>query len=180
MQPVSCAEQAPCRGAEAPRVAARTQSRPDAQGARLSVLWQREVDARVVDAQSFRDVAARGLDDPRTFAAYLHAQRWSCVTSTRPRLFQAPHRAGIELHAYQLEPLRKALLPRVNLFIADDVGLGKAPSIEAATRASGDAPSGGSGRRGSGTTTSRARRPCAPRRSSASAPRKRRPISSRC
>ena len=34
--------------------------------------------------------------------------------------FRTAFRAGIRLDAYQLEPLRKALLlPRVNLFIAD-------------------------------------------------------------
>lgn len=103
----------------------------DAQGMEQSVLWEAEVDARVLGgAGTWRGAAERGFDDPRRFAAYLRALRWSSVTATDPRLFQAPYRAGIEVKAYQLEPLRKALLlPRVNLFIEDDVGLGK--TIEA-------------------------------------------------
>jgi ERCC4-related helicase len=102
----------------------------DAQGDRLEVFWEREIDALVLEGASWDAVAHRGFDQPRHFSAYLHALRWNCVTSTNPKLFQAPYRAGIEVKAYQLEPLRKALqMPRVSLFIADDVGLGK--TIEA-------------------------------------------------
>lgn len=102
----------------------------DSQGEPLEVLWECEIDAAIREATSWEDVAKRGFDPTRTFAAYLNTLRWNCVTATDPKLFQAPYRAGIEVMAYQLEPLRKALqMPRVNLFIADDVGLGK--TIEA-------------------------------------------------
>lgn len=102
----------------------------DAQGDPLTVLWEHEIDADILEQEDWGHVSRKGFDDPRWFAAYFNTIRWNCATSTDPNLFQAPFRAGIKIEAYQLEPLKKALhLPRVNLFIADDVGLGK--TIEA-------------------------------------------------
>jgi hypothetical protein len=72
----------------------------DANGQRLEVFWEREVDSQVLGETTWDTVGQRGFDQVQVFGSYLNTLRWNCVTSTDPGLFQAPLRAGIDVKPY--------------------------------------------------------------------------------
>ncbi|MGI8412950.1 MAG: DISARM system SNF2-like helicase DrmD [Solirubrobacteraceae bacterium] len=100
----------------------------DALGEDLQVVWEIEPGARPIERSALPTLD--GIDPPERFDAFLDAVRWGAVASADVRALQAPFRSGITIEDYQLDPVVRALqMPRANLLIADDVGLGK--TIEA-------------------------------------------------
>ena len=100
----------------------------DALGETLQVVWQLEPGAQVLEKAGLPQIT--GVDSSDRLEAFLDAVRWGAVTNADRSFLHAPFRSGISIEDYQLDPLVRAVdMARVNLLIADDVGLGK--TIEA-------------------------------------------------
>lgn len=100
----------------------------DAMGESLVAVWELEPGARALDVAELPKI--EGFDSCDRLEAFLDAVRWGATTNADRNLLQSPFRSGIEIQDFQLDPLVRAIdMARVNLLIADDVGLGK--TIEA-------------------------------------------------
>lgn len=100
----------------------------DGLGEELQVVWEIEPGAQILERAGLPSVT--GQDDSDTLDAFLDAVRWGAATNADRGFLQAPFRSGVSIEDFQLDPLVRAIdMARVNLLVADDVGLGK--TIEA-------------------------------------------------
>lgn len=100
----------------------------DGLGEELQVIWEIEPGAHIIEKAGLPEIT--GFDDADTLDAFLDAVRWGAATNADKGFLQAPFRSGVSIEDFQLDPLVRAInMARVNLLIADDVGLGK--TIEA-------------------------------------------------
>jgi len=100
----------------------------DGLGEELQVVWEIEPGAKAIEKVALPEPT--GFDAPERLDAFLDAVRWGASSSADVRSVQSPFRSGIDIEDYQLDPVVRAVqMPRANLLIADDVGLGK--TIEA-------------------------------------------------
>lgn len=102
----------------------------DGLGDEMSIIWEIEPGTRILETANLPRPIAGKFDDPARLKTFVDAVRWGAVASADSEALQAPFRSGIAIEDYQLDPVVRALsMARVNLMIADDVGLGK--TIEA-------------------------------------------------